>query len=216
MIEGSSAMEDTKMIAEDVIEEHNGVYGGKWHIVSPEGFDLPEGLEYLKNSWEADRPGKARTHKYVASIKISGVLLKDAFEGLACVLCEFKAYDTNLEIKNCAGNSNGISINCLSKITYFAKDVSIHGCQLTLEELSTIMCGACIMSTAFERSNSYSLSGNVFTDRSLSQWKQLKHFLQDIKSSETPFKIFDLRGCNFSALERKDLMQEADFLNLLV
>ena len=47
-------MEDTKMISEDVIEERNGVYGGKWHIVSPEGFDLPEGLEYLKNSWEGD------------------------------------------------------------------------------------------------------------------------------------------------------------------
>ena len=45
-------MEDTKMIAEDVVEEHNGVYGGKWHIVSLEGFELPEGLEYLKNSWE--------------------------------------------------------------------------------------------------------------------------------------------------------------------
>lgn len=40
------------MIAEDVIEEHNGVYDGKWHIVSVEGSDLPEGLEYLKNSWE--------------------------------------------------------------------------------------------------------------------------------------------------------------------
>ena len=30
------------MIDEDVVEEHNGVYGGKWHIVSHEGFDLPE------------------------------------------------------------------------------------------------------------------------------------------------------------------------------
>ena len=27
-------MEDVKKIEEDVIEEHNGVYGGKWHIVS--------------------------------------------------------------------------------------------------------------------------------------------------------------------------------------
>ena len=41
------------MVTEDVIEEHNGVCGGKWHIVCPEGFDLPEGLEYLKN--KADR-----------------------------------------------------------------------------------------------------------------------------------------------------------------
>ena len=38
------------MVDEDVVEEHNGVYGAKWHIVSPEGFDLPEGLEYLKDA----------------------------------------------------------------------------------------------------------------------------------------------------------------------
>ena len=38
------AMESAKIVTEDVVEEHNGVYGGKWHIVSPEGFDLPEGL----------------------------------------------------------------------------------------------------------------------------------------------------------------------------
>ena len=42
---------DAKMVVEDVVEEYNGVYCGKWHIISPEGFDLPEGLKYLKNSW---------------------------------------------------------------------------------------------------------------------------------------------------------------------
>ena len=46
-------MADNKIIEEDIVEEHNGVYGSKWHIVSTEGFDLPEGLEYLKN--KADR-----------------------------------------------------------------------------------------------------------------------------------------------------------------
>ena len=46
------AIENKKMIAAEVLEEYNGVYSGKWHIVSPEGFDLPERLEYLKNSWE--------------------------------------------------------------------------------------------------------------------------------------------------------------------
>ena len=29
------AMENSKMVKEDVVEEHNGVYGGKWYIVSP-------------------------------------------------------------------------------------------------------------------------------------------------------------------------------------
>ena len=40
------------MVAEDVVEEHNGIHCRKWPIVSLEGFELPEGLEYLKNRWE--------------------------------------------------------------------------------------------------------------------------------------------------------------------
>ena len=39
------------MIEEDIVEEHNGVYDGNWHIVTPEGFDLPEELEYLKGGY---------------------------------------------------------------------------------------------------------------------------------------------------------------------
>jgi hypothetical protein len=38
------------MSSEDDVEEYNGVYGDKWHIVSQKGFDLPEGLEYLRKS----------------------------------------------------------------------------------------------------------------------------------------------------------------------
>ncbi len=137
-------MEDTKMIAEDVIEEHNFIYGGKWHIVSPEGFELPEGLEYLKNSWEGSweyhcMGRKEGIHNYDASIKISNVTLRDAFEGLARALCEFRTYGTNLEIKNCIGNSKGIDSACLSKITHFANDFFIQGCQLTFKELASIM-----------------------------------------------------------------------------
>ena len=51
-IGAGNVMEDEKMLLDDVIEEHNGIYGGEWHIISPEGLDLPEGLEYLKNTWE--------------------------------------------------------------------------------------------------------------------------------------------------------------------
>ena len=32
----------------NILEEHNGVYDEKWHIISSEGFLLPEGLEYVK------------------------------------------------------------------------------------------------------------------------------------------------------------------------
>ena len=51
------------MIVEDIIEERNGVYDSKWHIVSSEGFDLPEGLEYLKRGWGHDQKGIACIYK---------------------------------------------------------------------------------------------------------------------------------------------------------
>ncbi len=46
------------MTTEGVVEEHNGVYGGKWNIVSSEGFDLPAGREFLKGGWVHDKKGK--------------------------------------------------------------------------------------------------------------------------------------------------------------
>ena len=42
-------MENIK-ISDEVVQEHNRVYDNKWNIISPEGLDLPEGLEYLKNT----------------------------------------------------------------------------------------------------------------------------------------------------------------------
>ena len=106
--------------------------------------------------------GEKRIHKYEANIKVSNIPLGEAFEGLSRVLGKFRAYDTNLEIKDCVGNSKGISSNYLDKITYFAKDFFVHACQLTFRELASIMGGACIMSATFERSNSYNIAGNCF------------------------------------------------------
>lgn len=73
-------MESAKMVMEDVVEEHNGVYGGKWHIVSPEGFDLPEGLEYLKNSWEGNED--YGDYKYLPKLEVKGLPLDVAIEKL--------------------------------------------------------------------------------------------------------------------------------------
>ena len=78
------------------------------------------------------------------------------------------------------------------------------------------MCGACIMSESFKKSNFYNLSENVFTDRDPYQWERIKYYLDRIKVSKTPFKIFDLRGCNFSLTEKETFMQVADSLNLLI
>ena len=79
-IESSTAMEKAKMMTEDVVEEHNGVYGGKWHIVSLEGFDLPEGLEYLKKADKSILGGVLWA--YVPIIRISNLLLDEAFKNL--------------------------------------------------------------------------------------------------------------------------------------
>ena len=75
MIGGSGALEDIKMITDDVIKDHNGVYGGKWNIVTNEGFDLPEGMEYLKNSWEKNIQ-KYKAHIVVKDIPLSITLEK--------------------------------------------------------------------------------------------------------------------------------------------
>ena len=103
-------MDGTKMIDEDVVEEHNGVYGGKWQKVSPEGFDLPEGLNYLKNSWvvnwnDYNLHEKKRIHRYVAKIKVSKVALAESSQKLHQVLKKFRAYETDLEIENCGGDT---------------------------------------------------------------------------------------------------------------
>ena len=158
------------MIEEDVIEKHNGVYGGKSHIFFLKGFDLTEGLEYLKNSLEGSwdncrRAKKEGILRYVASIKVSNVSLKNAFEWLACVLNKFKAFVTDLEIENCIGNSKEVSIVCLDKITYFAKDFFIHCSQLIFRYLASIMYRAFIVSDFFKKSTSYNLSRNIFVSR---------------------------------------------------
>ena len=107
------------MVAEDVVEEHNGVYDDKWHIASPEGFDLPEGLEYLKNSWEGSWDDhctgrKERIHKYDASIKVRNVPLGDTFKKVHYVLRKLIAHGTDLEIGNRTGIAKELQQNDLN------------------------------------------------------------------------------------------------------
>ena len=72
------------------------------------------------------------------------------------------------------------------------------------------------MSEAYKKGNCYNLSENVFTDMELRQWERLRYYLERIKVSKIPFKIFDLRGCNFSVTKKESLMQVAGSLNLLI
>ena len=210
------------MNTEDCIQEYNGVYDDKWHIVSPEGFDLPEGLEYIKNSWEGswDKtypeqtygiPGKERIHKYNANIKISNVSLGSALKEILGILVEFHAYGTNFEIENCKGNTEELKKYDFSSVLCFANNLSIHGCQLTFKDLYWIMARI-----IFKEGNSYNLSDNVFINKDLTRLEGIKESLHYIREGNTPFKVFDLRRCNFSKSEKESLIKEAGNLNFLI
>jgi len=126
------AKEDTKMIAEDVIEEHNGVYGGKWHIVSPEGFDLPEGLEYLKEMCMKCAPKDP-------SLKCSSMSFKDIAQGLKFLEEKQENFRlSDLEIAHCF--RWGDVCSCFESIMQLDMDnFTVHGCTLTFKDLRIII-----------------------------------------------------------------------------
>ena len=109
---------EAKMNEKDIIEEHNGVYNGKWHIVSPEGFDLKEGLEYLKKSWEGSIEeetfcNKERIFKYNAKIKISNVDLKLVLKKVSSLLVQVYAYGIDVEFIDCPRKQIPLEISML-------------------------------------------------------------------------------------------------------
>ena len=207
------------MVTEDIIEEHNGVYCGKWHIVSLEGFALPEGVEYLKNSWEGSWDDhfmgrKERIHKYIANITVRNVQLEDAFREIYRLLNKFTAYGTNLEIRNCFGS---LTTQRIDSVIPFVGDFLINGCQLTFRDLGNIICATC------SGKYKYDLSGNRFEN--LSQLKRFEN-LSQLKIFEKPFQIvkkesitgksFDLRNCNFTERDKIYLKEILERRNLLI
>lgn len=199
-----------KMVTEDIVEEHNGVYGGKWYIVSPEGFNLPAGLEYMKNSWEGSWDDhcmgrKERIHKYIASITVQNVQLEDAFREIYRVLAKFKAYDTNLEIRNCFGS---LTTQRIDSVIPFAADFSLNGCQLTFKDLGYLICATC------SGKYKYDLSGNRFEN--LSQLKIFEKAFKIVQKESITGKSFDLRNCNFTEGDKNYLKEILERRNLLI
>lgn len=105
-----AALENENVDMEDaVITEHNGVYGGKWHIVSPEGFNLPEGLEYLKNSWEGSIEerisfNRKEIFKYSVKIKVCHIDLYTSLKRVSSLLKDAWSYRADVEFKDCPRN----------------------------------------------------------------------------------------------------------------
>ena len=153
---------------------------------------------------------KERIHRYVANIKISNVPLGNAFNQVYHVLGKFEAYGTDLEIENCTSNTRGLLQVALDQVMYFVENFSLHGCQLMLDDLVSIIYGI------YMKNNCYDLSNNIILDRDPVHLMELKESIRAIRNAEVQFKEFSLLGCSFSMLEKKDLMHEAGSLNLLM
>ena len=120
------------MVTEDIVEEYNCVYGGKWHIVSPEGFDLPEGLEYLAKMC-------MKCANKDPSLKCSNMSFKDIAQGLKLLEEKHENFRLlDLEIAHCF--RQGDVYSCFESIMQLDMDnLSVHGCTLTFKDLRIII-----------------------------------------------------------------------------
>lgn len=181
-------MENEKIVTEDVVEEHNGVYGGKWHIVSAEGFDLPEGLEYLKKADKSILGGVLWT--YVPIIRISNLLLDEAFKNLEKLVKRYEHekgvpdISSDLEIVNCSRGAHRLNPDFGDVMAFGVNDLKVHGCHLMLRDLGNVM-------SALRNDFTYDViefSGNTF-DADDKDWKELDNI---VKASDNISSIENL------------------------
>ena len=198
-----TAMENAKMVTEDVVEEHNGVYGGKWHIVSPEGFDLPEGLEYLKNSWEGNN------QKYKANIVVKNLPLKFALEELYLMMYKAERWKCVVEISD--DGERGAEPNFYRMgITGFLDEFIIHRCHITFEDIRGMFFrgipnGIC-----------YHFSDNTFVTKDFHIIEELGRYFATGELDKDCIALLDLRRCNFSAGEKDILREKLRHCNLMI
>ena len=181
------------MIEEDVIEEHNGVYGGKWHIVSPEGFDLPEGLEYLKNSWEGD------TQKYKANIVVKNIPLRITFEGIYSLLWRANTERVVLEI--CMDNEKDSLLNFKKAPFLFLDELVVRDSCITIKDIADVILAGVWTGVSCRFSN------NIFVSKDFDDLDFLENYFRKKtnKFKQRSIGILDLRYCNFSAEETEVL-----------
>ena len=202
------------MLQEDFIEKHNGVYNGKWYIVSPEGFDLKEGLEYLKNSWEGSIEeetfyNKERIFKYNAKIKVSNIDLKLALKKVSSLLVQVYAYDTDVEFVDCPRKQVPLEISRL-RIFPFVREFKLTGCILTYEDLYDII-------RCCSGKSKLCLSGNTFINKpGEKSIEQIEKYIDIGKNVQESFNSFDLRNCNFFQEEKELLRKKLKYMKLLL
>ena len=194
-----------KMVAKDIVEEHNGVYDCKWHIVSPEGFDLPEGLEYLKGGWKQGEKGT--TCIYIPVLRISYIPLQVAILKV-CGLLEIINGGVDVEFEQCTGKSEKKQFEALMGMDFF--NLTIHACNLTFRNLVEML----------DPNNSnvvhgINLSGNTFEDCD-KNWDDLNEISQFVTNGDLPVDELDLTNCSFNASEKEFLKQKLIVGNLII
>jgi hypothetical protein len=185
-----------KMVAEDVVEEHNGLYGGKWHIISHEGFDLPEGLEYLKNSC-----GK-NNQKYKANITVKNIPLRIIFEETYSLLWRSNIESVVLEI--CTDNERERDPLLKFKETpfLFLDELVVHGCHITIEDIADVIFYGIWNGVSCQFSN------NIFVSKNFDDLDFLEAYFKKKPDAFAQRSIgrLDLRNCNFSK-EETDILK---------
>ena len=186
-------MKNTKMFEEDIIEEHNGVYGGKWHIVSPKGFDLPEGLEYMKNV------------KLCGDIIVSGMYLHEITEAF-CALADKYYKENQKEMPWCSITVSNCLRKELESMTDFESvmnrisviNFKIKGCELTFADIRDI-----VNNSNNECYHEFDFSQNSF-DRSVKNWEIFKEIAHPLYGY-VYIKTLDLSHNGFSEQEQQKM-----------
>ena len=198
------------MIAEDVIEEHNGIYGGKWHIVSPEGFELPEGLEYLKNNASNNFCEARSDIETKATVVINNIETGYAFKEMLHVLQQNCAYGISLTFKNCYSPAMERCFNFqrVDELSFRVKKLLLSGMHITFEELCVLL------NVTHYTELCYTFFDVVFERK---DWK----FLDEVKEfynscSKRPFKFCKFQKCNFTETEIAKLKVVLEDCNLSV
>ena len=195
---GTSAMENVKLIEEDVVEEHNGVYGEKWHIVSLEGFDLPEGLEYVDEYIRQKFEGKS--FKKIIKLTKLDITLDELFEKMSKMLL-FSDRIVNLEIVGCKKRKKDSNFEVPFPNL---SGLAIHFCELTFKDLYDIVSQICSEDFEFDFDN------NMF-DEVGKDWKwidMLESLLKDMKEVGHRIGFFSLKNCGFNDAEKSLLFKK--------
>ena len=186
----------------DIIEGHNGVYGGKWHIFSEEGFFPPEGEEYLHNSWEGN--DDFGDYIYIPTLEIKNFPMDKAIEKLNNIF-KFRREIFKLEMINCTEANDEFRFRCRGIIEF-----NIHGCILTFSILRDIVHNSNHENTIIN------LSSNIFK-----RYNNDNIYLDDLerfseKNFHTDIKILDLMNCNFSDKDKNLLRTKLKSYPLLL